>query len=214
MSTRVFQTAEADKVRRQAQKLIDEQQFHSIEWQLAQHGQVLSRGAIATQGADDSSILDPIYRIYSMTKPIVSFVAMQLIDEGKLQLSDLLSQYIPAMARVQVLGADGSTKALQNDITIEHLLTHTAGFSYDFLPDCPVAQRYREVQLSAQATRSLTEVIGMLTTLPLVAEPGEQWRYSATEHARHGFFRSRRETRSFATNVRVARTWPCDGRVE
>ena len=185
MSRLILNANVADKIQAQAQQLIDDRQFRSIEWHVAQHDQVLSCGATDVDpNALDSSV--PIYRIYSMTKPIVSFVAMQLIDEGKLKLNDLVSHYIPAMANVQVLGEHGTVEAMSNPITIEHLLTHTAGFSYDFLPDCPVAERYREVQLSGQATRSLTEVIGMLTTLPLAGQPGEQWRYSvATDVLAH-----------------------------
>jgi len=77
-------------------------------------------------------------------------------------------------------------KILQYAITIEHLLTHTAGFSYDFLPDCPVATLYREAQISGLATRPLAEVIGMLTRLPLASQPGATWRYSvATDVLAH-----------------------------
>ncbi len=185
MSRLVFNTQTPDKVQAQAQQLIDEHQFNSIEWNLTQNGQTLSSGATAVN-SNTLGATAPLYRIYSMTKPIVSFVAMQLIDEGKLKLNDLVSHFIPAMADVKVLGSGGSVEALQNQITIEHLLTHTAGFSYDFLPDCPVAERYREVQLSGNATRSLAEVIGMLTTLPLVSQPGTQWRYSvATDVLAH-----------------------------
>jgi len=171
VSRLVLNSQLSDKFQAQAQQLIDERQFNSIEWTLAQHGQLLSSGAAAIDSSEFSSKV-PIYRIYSMTKPIVSFVAMQLIDEGKLKLNDLVSDYIPAMADVQVLNQDGSFEAQNKPITIEHLLTHTAGFSYDFLPDCPVAERYREVQLSGQA--------------PLVGQPGEQWRYSvATDVLAH-----------------------------
>lgn len=185
MSTLAFNSQSTDKIQAQAQQLVSERQFSSIEWSLVQHDQVLSSGLTAIDSGSLGSTV-PIYRIYSMTKPIVSFVAMQLIDEGKLKLNDMVSQYIPAMAGVQVLRQDGSVEALKKPITIEHLLTHTAGFSYDFLPECPVAARYREVQLSGQASRSLAEVIGMLTTLPLVDQPGEQWRYSvATDVLAH-----------------------------
>jgi len=185
MSILVLNSPTTDEFQAQAQQLIDERQFNSIEWTLAQHGQVHSSGAAAIDASTLGSKA-PIYRIYSMTKPIVSFVAMQLIDEGKLTLNDLVSHYIPAMAGVQVLSQDGSVEALNSPVTVEHLLTHTAGFSYDFLPDCPVAERYREVQLSGKASRSLAEVIGMLTALPLAGQPGEQWRYSvATDVLAH-----------------------------
>lgn len=185
MSVLTFNKQAENQLQILAQKLTDEQQFDSIEWRFAQHGEVLSSGEAGSQLASQTNGA-PIYRIYSMTKPIVSFVAMQLIDEGKLQLNDAVSRYIPAMGNVQVLQENGSLEALQGEMTIEHLLTHTAGFSYDFLPDCPIADRYREVQLSGKASRSLAEVVGMLTTLPLANQPGEQWRYSvATDVLAH-----------------------------
>lgn len=185
MSSLEFNSTAKDKLQLQAAKLIDAQQFNSIEWQLSQRGKRLSRG-IELNGAKNDLADSPIYRIYSMTKPVVSFVAMQLIDEGKLSLDDELSRYIPAMAKLQVLDTDGSAKNVTTPITIEHLLTHTAGFSYDFLPGCPVGERYRAVQISGDASRSLSEVIGMLTTMPLAYQPGTQWRYSvATDVLAH-----------------------------
>ena len=174
-----------DKVQAAAKKLISESQFNSIEWRVTHKGVVHSEGAETVAPAtmpDD----DAIYRIYSMTKPIVSFVAMQLIDEGKLQLDDEVGQFIPAMGELNVLEADGGLTALSQAITIEHLLTHTAGFSYDFLPDCAVAERYRDVQISGDASRTLAQVIGMLSNLPLASQPGTQWRYSvATDVLAH-----------------------------
>lgn len=187
MSTLVFNANATDHVNNQMQRLVDEHQFNSVQWQVAQHGKVLSSGSAAIDSSTfTTGAHAPIYRIYSMTKPIVSVVAMQLIDEGKLRLADLVSHYIPAMANLRVLGRNGSEETLQTEMTIEHLLTHTAGFSYDFLPNCPVGERYRDVQLSGNATRSLAEVIGMLTTLPLAFQPGTQWRYSvATDVLSH-----------------------------
>lgn len=174
-----FNSTSSDKLQQQARQLIDQRQFSSIEWQLLQRNKVLSSGLESVDSAT-SSIASPIYRIYSMTKPIVSLVAMQLIGENKLQLNDKLSQYIPAMASVQVVNAKGGLESLKTPITIEHLLTHTAGFSYDFLPDCSVATKYREAEISARGDRSLAEVIGLLTTMPLAFQPGTQWRYSVS----------------------------------
>lgn len=162
--------------------LVDAKQFHSIEWQLVQKKNVLSSGFVSA--AQTSA--PPIYRIYSMTKPIVSFVAMQLIGENKLKLNDHVANYIPAMGALKVLDANGASEPLSTPITIEHLLTHTAGFSYDFLPDCAVAQMYREAELSGRGDRSLAEVIGLLTALPLAYQPGTNWRYSvATDVLAH-----------------------------
>ena len=185
MANLTFNASTEDKLKLQAKKLCSESQFNSIEWQLSQRGKLLSRGSDAIAGYALPHAT-PIYRIYSMTKPVVSLVAVQLIDDGKLALDDKLSQYIPAMANLQVLDSEGGLESLSTPITIEHLLTHTAGFSYDFLPECKVAEQYRAVQLSGDASRSLTEVIGMLTTLPLAAQPGQRWRYSvATDVLAH-----------------------------
>jgi len=174
-----FNSTSTDKLQQQARQLIEQRQFSSIQWQMLQRKQVLSSGFESVDSAT-SSIDSPIYRIYSMTKPIVSLVAMQLIGENKLLLTDKLSQFVPAMASVQVVNANGALEALDTPITIEHLLTHTAGFSYDFLPDCSVATKYREAQISARGDRSLAEVIGLLTTMPLAFQPGTQWRYSVS----------------------------------
>lgn len=172
-----FNSAGPDKLALQANKLLDEKQFASIEWQLMQSNQILSQGHVA-----NSSILDEpsIYRIYSMTKPVVSLLAMQLIGENKLKLNDAIAKYLPAMASLQVLTANGQLEPLSTPITVEHLLTHTAGFSYDFLPDCAVAEKYRAVKLCERGDRSLEEMIDLVATMPLVFQPGTQWRYSVS----------------------------------
>jgi len=185
LSKLTYHSSPRDLIAEQVGKFIDTKQFHSIEWQLDQSGNVLSSGFESIE-TDAPAIKNPIYRIYSMTKPMVSFVAMQLIQENRLSLTDSVAMYIPAFANLEVLSGDGSLESLQTDITIEHLLTHTAGFSYDFLPDCKVAERYRDVQLCGNASRSLTETIGLLTTMPLAYQPGSEWRYSvATDVLAH-----------------------------
>ena len=165
--------------------LVSARQFNSIEWQLVQKKNLLSSGFVSTT-PEKAVVASPIYRIYSMTKPIVSLVAMQLIGEKKLKLSNNVADFIPAMSALKVLDANGNEEALRTPITIEHLLTHTAGFSYDFLPDCAVARKYREAQISGRGDRTLAEVIGLLTILPLAYQPGTQWRYSvATDVLAH-----------------------------
>jgi len=170
-----------------AQSLVQQKLFSSIEWQVLKQNQTISSGVEAIDSAALAKFNDSaIYRIYSMTKPIVSFVAMQLVDQSRLELDDLVSQYIPAMGALKVLNNAGGLDALATPITIRHLLTHTAGFTYDFQPNCTVAEQYRQVHLSGDATRSLAEIIGMLTTLPLAYQPGTSWKYSvATDVLAH-----------------------------
>jgi CubicO group peptidase (beta-lactamase class C family) len=95
-----------------------------------------------------------------------------------LQLDDPVSRWIPAFARQQVLGVDGSLQACQRAITIEDLLTHRSGLSYDFLPNCPVADLYRAAQLAADGSRSLQELSEALAGMPLASQPGCRWYYS------------------------------------
>ena len=170
-----------------AKSLVQKKLFSSIEWQVTKQNQSISSGLETVDSATRARFSAPaIYRIYSMTKPIVSFVAMQLVDQNRLALDDQLSQYIPAMGALKVLNNQGGLDDLATPITIRHLLTHTAGFTYDFQPNCKVAEQYREVRLSGDATRSLAEVIGMLTTLPLAYQPGSSWKYSvATDVLAH-----------------------------
>lgn len=119
-----------------------------------------------------------IFRIYSMTKPIVSTALMLLHEEGAFELDDPVSTFIPAFADTQVLQEDGSLVAPHRPMTIRDLLTHTSGLSYDFMIDTPVAQMYRDARLMNDATRSLEATIDALAAIPLSSQPGARWHYS------------------------------------
>lgn len=73
-----------------------------------------------------------IFRIYSMTKAITSVAAMQLVEQGEIGLDDPLNDLMPEMASIPILTEDGDLKSSDSAITLRHLLTHTAGFGYDF----------------------------------------------------------------------------------
>ena len=125
--------------------------------------------------------LDTIFRIYSMTKPITSIALMQLYERGKFQLSEPVSQYIPAFGKTKVLtgvGYLGQQLAPQNPpMTIHHLLTHTAGLSYGFFLDSPIDEMYRNSIFHSQ-TASLEEKVTGMAELPLRFQPGSAWNYS------------------------------------
>jgi len=171
-----------------AQHYVDDGRFAGIAWRLTQSGHILNAGEVGWVDRERSTPikLDTIYRIYSMTKPIVSLVALQLVEEGKLRLYDPVAAYIPAFKHATVLGADGRQEPVSRPIHIEDLLTHRAGLSYDFLPDCAVAKLYQEVNLAGDATRTLAEFNRVLASLPLARQPGTQWYYSyATDVLAH-----------------------------
>lgn len=128
---------------------------------------------------------DAIFRIYSMTKPIVSLALMMLHDEGKLQLHDQVARYIPSFARTKVYSrvSDGQMRYAEQDppMTIFHLLTHTAGLSYAGDPWHPADKLLQEAWREHGFFRrdmDLAEMIERIADLPLSFQPGSDWQYS------------------------------------
>ncbi len=123
---------------------------------------------------------DSIFRIYSMTKPIVSTAVMQLVEEGRIQLADPLSAYIPAFADTKVgVARDGGMDlvAPNRPITIQDLLRHTSGLTYEFLGEHPVQKAYIDANI-ASANQTNAEHVAALAKLPLFNHPGVAWDYS------------------------------------
>ena len=118
---------------------------------------------------------DTLVRIYSMTKPIVSVAIMQLVEQGKLSLDDPITDHFPEFNKLQVYEA-GRTVVPERPITLKHLLTHTAGFSYGW-SEHPVDQAYQDIRL-LKNTRSSEEFVQKVAKLPLIYHPGEKWHYS------------------------------------
>jgi len=131
----------------------------------------------AVREVDENSI----YAIASMTKPIVSTAVLQLIERGQLGLETKLKDIFPQFAFMMVApGGDMSAafEPAKTDITIRHLLTHTAGFTYPpaVLGVGDVAELYDELGMMALPT--LDEFIETISQVPLVAHPGESFNYS------------------------------------
>lgn len=118
---------------------------------------------------------DTIFRIYSMTKPLTSVALLQFVERGLLDLDDPARRWIPALGKLEVYDKG----ALETDITVRQLLTHTAGFSYGFEPEKhPVDALYAEVWQAGIQQRSLEELMDALLQFPLLAQPGTLWHYS------------------------------------
>ena len=116
-----------------------------------------------------------LVRIYSMTKPIVSVAVMQLVEQGKLSLDAPITDHFPEFNKLKVYEA-GRTVAPKRPITLKHLLTHTAGFSYGW-SEHPVDQAYQDIGL-LKNTRSSKDFVQKVAKLPLIYHPGEKWHYS------------------------------------
>jgi CubicO group peptidase (beta-lactamase class C family) len=129
---------------------------------------------------------DSLFRIYSLTKPIISVAALMLYEDGLFELDQPVSKWIPEFKNFRVwqegYSVNGATSPLETDITFWHLFTHTAGLGYGFgEPTDPVDKIYQEAQLIRPPLTfqyPLTEFVRRLSTLPLAAQPGSTWHYS------------------------------------
>jgi CubicO group peptidase (beta-lactamase class C family) len=123
---------------------------------------------------------DAIFRIYSMTKPIVSLAALMLMEDGLLQMNEPLSKFFPEFANPQVGVEEGGVLRLvaaPREATVHDLLRHTAGFTYGFLGNNAVQRRYEEAQLVDRG-RTLREFCRVMASLPLQDAPGSWFQYS------------------------------------
>ncbi len=123
---------------------------------------------------------DAIFRIYSMTKPIVSVAAMMLWEEGRFLLSDPIGKYLPELADLKVAvqrGAEIELVPATRPITIQDLLRHTSGLTYEFRGNGPVHKMYMAAKIYSRH-QSNADQIATLSKMPLVNQPGSQWEYS------------------------------------
>ncbi len=152
---------------------------------VARHGKLVYSAAVGMRDRENKlpMTLDTRFRIFSMTKPITAVATLMLYEEGRFQLDDPVSKFIPAFADSKVYtGVEPSgnvlTEALKKPITIRHLLTHTAGLGYGpgYDRTTPLAKTWAGMSLSG--TDSSADKMKKLASLPLYSQPGAEWRYS------------------------------------
>lgn len=134
-----------------------------------------------TQGPEQSTPMDEqtIFRIYSMTKPIVSVATMTLVEDGLLAISDPVSKYIPEFANMTVIDeTTGAITPAANTMTVQDLLTHESGLIYGiFDPQSELGKMYFQAGSLRSDITALT-LAKNLAALPLRFEPGTKWNYS------------------------------------
>jgi CubicO group peptidase (beta-lactamase class C family) len=139
---------------------------------------VVYKGAFGKRSidSDTSMTLDTVFWIASMSKAITSTAAMQLVEQGKLQLDEPLIRVLPELDSIQVLeGFDNSgqpkLRPPKRPITLRHLLTHTAGFSYDMWnEDIVHYMKYKKIP-------GIIECKNTSLKIPIVFDPGDRWEY-------------------------------------
>lgn len=184
-----FSPSRLEQLDRRFQQDIDEARIPGVVMLLGRHGRVAHEAAFGIQDPATRTpmALDSIFRIYSMTKPVVSIAIMMLAEEGRLLLSDSVTRFLPELRGVKVaverVAADGKTmldlEPTKQPITIQDLLRHTSGLTYGIFGDSPVKALYREAAIgSAKLTND--EFIRRLGGLPLTSQPGTVWEYSVS----------------------------------
>lgn len=131
-------------------------------------------------GAGTPMTHDAIFRVYSMTKPLVSLAALMLAEEGRLQMGDAVSGYLPEFAGQQVAVEEGGAIRLepaQREMTVHDLLRHTAGLTYEFLGSNAVQRQYEAADIDSRS-RTNAQFCKALAAIPLASQPGSCWQYS------------------------------------
>ena len=173
-----------DQLNKIFSKHIDEGRFPGIQWQINIRDQIYS-GKVGYNNIEtkDPVLENTIYRIWSMTKPVVAIAALQLLEQNKIQLDDLVTKYLPELSNLKVLKNINSSldnvEGLKIQPTIKDLFLHTAGFSYNFLAD-PIGKKYDSIKLFHSDTSTLEEEIKKLAEVPLLYQPGAKWVYSVS----------------------------------
>lgn len=186
-----FDPARVARFRSAAHRQADEDRVGGVAW-LVSRGEDLETGVagVLTRGESAPVRRDSLFRISSMTKPIVAVAAMTLVEELQLRLDDPVDELLPELAdrRVLVDGRgplDGATVPAQRPITLHDVLTFRLGLGIDFTAPWPqpLIDALAELELGAgppepQVPPAPDEWMRRLSTLPLLYQPGERWLYN------------------------------------
>ncbi|MQA28667.1 MAG: serine hydrolase [Luteitalea sp.] len=180
-------TERLERLHRGMQAFVDRREASGVVTLLARDGKVVDAHAVgaADVASNRPMNVDTLFRIASMTKPITSVAVMMLLEEGRLQLTDPISRYIPSFENMKVVtkndaGVDTLVPA-RRPITVRDLLTHRSGLSYGFIDRGPVGDAYRKGGISDGLTTTegaIGDNIDKLARAPLVSHPGAEYHYS------------------------------------
>lgn len=179
------------RIRTVIQAEIDANRMPGAVVLVARGGKIVHADTIGFQDKDAGTPLkrDAIFRAYSMTKPLVSVVTMMLVEEGRLQLTDPVSKFFPALANLQVLSnpadPNSAREPARRPITVHDLLRHTSGLTYgEFTRYASVKAAYAEAGLYSAdlPMKALTltpeQQVAAFAQAPLVWQPGTTFDYS------------------------------------
>lgn len=167
------------RLRAVLQDEVKRQRLPGAVMMIARHGQLAMFDKVGWQDplAQSPMRLDSLFRIYSMTKPIVSVAVMMLMEQGKLLLGDAVAKYLPEYTNIPWQDAQGQLHLVKRAMTIQDLLRHTSGLTYEFLGQSPVQRQYAQINIGSRERNNDT-FSKDLAAVPLAFEPGSAWEYS------------------------------------
>jgi CubicO group peptidase (beta-lactamase class C family) len=172
--------AEISNIRAQMQAAVDGGHLAGALLLVGNNDGIAMLESVGTQGPQDATPVDEqtIFRIYSMTKPIISVAAMSLVEDGLLRVEDPVGKYIPAFNSLSIMDQEtGQTRAAQNVMTVEHLLTHQSGLVQSIFAVGTALGDLYEQNIPSDGSLTALETAQRLGELPLRFEPGSAWHY-------------------------------------
>ena len=168
---------------------VDDGRLPGYHVAVARYGQIVYSSTYGMRDVEAKLPIeqDTVYRIFSMTKPITSIAIMMLIEEGKLQLTDAVSKFIPSFADTKVFVSGTAenpvTMPMKAPMQVWHLMSHTSGLTYgwNFWDEVDASYRIAEAKFLAENPNpTLEQVCDQYASLPLEFEPGTSWNYSVS----------------------------------
>lgn len=170
--------------------------IQELLWTMTESGFVSGANCMVLQGGEEQCYYeagmrdlaaglpmtrDTIFRLYSMTKPVTAAAAMILLEEGRIDLYDPVSDYLPGFRNQKVM-TDGMLTSLKRPVVIQDLLNMTSGLTYPG-EGCPTELHTNQLmdevitRLSSPQALTTLEIMNRLGTIPLAFQPGEKWQY-------------------------------------
>ena len=176
-----FNPARLDVLHATTKRFVEEGKHAGIITLIARDGKIVDFQTSGYRDVENKLPMerDTICRVYSMSKIITCAATLILLEEGKFNLDDPITKYLPELKEMKVWTGGTmdapQTEALKRPITIKHLLTHTSGLIYDFAGDDELTKLWRSAGLWSGP--GLTNFITKLGKLPLKQQPGDAYTY-------------------------------------
>ena len=165
--------------------MVDDSQLAGVVTMVARKGKVVHFDAYGKRDLENGLPVekDTIFRIYSMTKPIIGVALMTYYDEGRFTLDDPVSKFIPEFKGLKVAKEDGEdgmpvVEDADHPMTMRELMSHTAGLSYGLFSQSQVDTLYTKAGIVTDPNQNLKDMIDKLAKIPLRQQPGSMWHYS------------------------------------